>query len=106
MPGAGKKRGKIDKKNGAGPAQEQPAAVEAFDGPPPAGRGRDPTNAPGASRDVSAARSAAGPSRDPARDPQPLVLNRNVDFAGNAYNLLNPVSHKLFWSLRFLFKVL
>lgn len=93
MPGAGKKRGKIDKKNGSGPAAaEQPAAGDAsFDGPP-AGRGR-PAENPGhsGSRDISVAGSAAGPPRDPARDAA-IFLNRNVDFAGNAYNLVNKVS--------------
>lgn len=91
MPGAGKKRGKIDKKNGTGPAAtEQPAAE---DGPlPPAGRGRPADNpAPSGSRDISVAASAAGPLRDPARDAA-VFLNRNVDFAGNAYNLINKVS--------------
>lgn len=93
MPGAGKKRGKIDKKNGSGPAAaEQPAAGEAsFDGPP-TGRGR-PAENPGhsGSRDISVAGSAAGPPRDPARDAA-IFLNRNVDFAGNAYNLVTKVS--------------
>lgn len=95
MPGAGKKRGKIDKKNGSGPAAttEQPPAAEAsFDGPPPAGRGRPVDNPiPSGSRDISVAASAAGPLRDPARDAA-VFLNRNVDFAGNAYNLINKVS--------------
>lgn len=96
MPGAGKKRGKIDKKNGSGPAAtEQPAAGEAsFDGPPPAGRGR-PAENPGLSRSrdisVTGSASAAGPPRDPARDTA-IFLNRNVDFPGNAYNLVNKVS--------------
>lgn len=93
MPGAGKKRGKIDKKNGSGPAAaEQPAAGDAsFDGPP-TGRGRPAENpGPSGSRDISVAGSAAGPPRDPARDAA-IFLNRNVDFAGNAYNLVNKVS--------------
>ena len=87
MLGAGKKRGKIDKKNGSGPAAaEQPPAGEAsFDGPRPA---ENP--APSRSRD---AESAAGPPRDPFRDAANF-LNRNVDFAGNAYNLMNKVSTK------------
>lgn len=94
MPGAGKKRGKIDKKNGSAPApSEQPPAGEAsFDGAPPAGRGRPAeTPGPSGSRDISVAGSAAGPPRDPARDAA-IFLNRNVDFAGNAYNLINKVS--------------
>lgn len=94
MPGAGKKRGKIDKKNGSGPAaaEQQPAAEPSFDAPPPAGRGRPVDNpAPSGSRDISVAGSAAGPPRDPARDTA-VFLNRNVDFAGNAYNLINKVS--------------
>lgn len=93
MPGAGKKRGKIDKKNGSRPAAaEQTAAGEASFGGPPSGRGRAAEN-PGhsTSRDISVAGSAAGPPRDPARDAA-IFLNRNVDFAGNAYNLVNKVS--------------
>lgn len=92
MPGAGKKRGKIDKKNGSGPAAaEQPSGEASFDGPP-AGRGRPLENpGPSGSRDISAGASAAGPPRDPARDAA-IFLNRNVDFAGNAYNLVNKVS--------------
>lgn len=94
MPGAGKKRGKIDKKNGSGPAaaEQQPAAEASFDAPPPAGRGRPVDNpVPSGSRDISVAGSAAGPPRDPARDAA-VFLNRNVDFAGNAYSLINKVS--------------
>lgn len=94
MPGAGKKRGKIDKKNGSGPAatDQPPAGEPSSDGPPPAGRGRPAENpGPSGSRDISVAGSAAGPPRDPARDAA-IFLNRNVDFAGNAYNLIHKVS--------------
>lgn len=94
MPGAGKKRGKIDKKNGSGPAatEQAPAGLASFDGPPPVGRGRPADNAaPNGSRDISIAASASGPRRDPARDAA-IFLNRNVDFAGNAYNLIHRVS--------------
>lgn len=120
MPGAGKKRGKIDRKNQPAPAQdESPPAGQAsggYDGAPSAppsgpssGRGRQPSaagqSARTASREPSASRAAAGPQalRDPAREDR-RVLNKNVDFAGNAYNIFNQVSYtKLCFLTSFLF---
>lgn len=114
MPGAGKKRGKIDRKNQSASARDETPIGEApgiYDGapsksPPPgpsSSRGRqEPTtgqSAPAGSREPSASRPAAGPqiARDPARD-IPMILNKNVDFAGNAYNLISQVSRtKLFY---------
>ncbi len=73
-------------------------------GPPTPGRGRTPSNAPpsaGApsvhsSRPSSTARPML---RDPARDPP--VINRNVDWAGNAYNLYSQVSDDSVMTLQF-----
>lgn len=134
MPGAGKRRGANDRKNARNPAQEQPpvAAPGQNDGPssqppgPPsagraAGRGRPPPNVPqppnapsttqsirSGSHDPSASGAPDAPQqlkRDPARD-YPMVLNRNVDFAGNAYNLINQVSYILVILLRHSLEVL
>lgn len=107
MPGAGKKRGKSDRKNQPAPEQDQPPQPSGgYDGAPSgppsgpsSGRGRQESatgqSARSASRGPSASRGDAGqqPLRDPARD-HPLVLNKNIDFAGNAYNLINQVSHR------------
>lgn len=121
MPGASKKRGKLDRQaaRGAGhgpappPAQQapppppEPAPAEpvAFDGPgdnrggPAAGKaaagrpGRPPTNAPGPSSSQAPPRASSRPRVDPAKE-QPLILNKNVDFPGNAYNLVNQVSSR------------
>lgn len=110
MPGAGKKRGKIDRKNQPGPPEDDsPPAGQAsggYDGSPSgpqsgpsSGRGRQESvgqSARSASREPSAARGAAGPQtlKDPARD-YPMILNKNVDFAGNAYNLISQVSRTI-----------
>ena len=126
MPGASKKRGKLDRQaqRGAGqgpapgpaapapppPAEAAPAEPVAYDGPgdnrggpapsnPQAGRtGPPPANAPGpassqAPSGSSPESSSARPRVDPAKD-QPLILNKNVDFPGNAYNLVNQVSSR------------
>ena len=101
MPGAGKKRGKSDKKNQPAPAQDEQSPVDqpsgGYDGAPAGSpsRGRQPSaSVPSGSREASAPAADAGaqPLRDPARD-YPRVLNRNVDFPGNAYNLISEVSH-------------
>lgn len=112
MPGASKKRGKIDKKNQPGPPQdESPPVGQAsggYDGAPSGpqsgassggGRGRQESttgqSARSASREPREPREqSAAPQilRDPARD-YPMVLNRNVDFPGNAYNLISQVSY-------------
>ncbi|MCJ1430164.1 hypothetical protein MMC29_008080 [Sticta canariensis] len=115
MPGAGKKRGKIDKKNQRPAAQGETPPVGqvgqasgGYDGAPSGpqsgassggGRGRQESTpgqpARSASREPREPREqSAGPQllRDPARD-YPMVLNRNVDFPGNAYNLISQVSY-------------
>lgn len=112
MPGAGKKRGKIDKKNQRPAAQDEPPprgqASGGYDGAPSGpqpgassggGRGRQEStpgqSARSASREPREPREqSAGPQilRDPARD-YPMVLNRNIDFPGNAYNLISQVSY-------------
>ncbi|MCJ1470295.1 hypothetical protein MMC07_008940 [Pseudocyphellaria aurata] len=106
MPGAGKKRGKIDKRNQTGPSEDEPPpagqASGGYDGTPSgppsgpsSGRGRQESvgqSARSASREPSAAREAAGPQthKDPARDHR-MILNKNIDFPGNAYNLISQI---------------
>lgn len=112
MPGAGKKRGKIDRKNQPPPAQDEAPPVGqasgGYDGAPSGpqsgassgdGRGRQGSAAGRDTRSASREprEQSAGPQirRDPARD-YPMVLNRNVDFPGNAYNLISQVSDEKF----------
>lgn len=54
----------------------------------------DPISAAPSVRSQSPAVTTQPIARDPAREPQ-RILNKNVDFAGNAYNLINQVSSKL-----------
>lgn len=145
MPGASKKRGKLDRqgprgagqgpRGGApGPAQgaappvpaeapaPEPAPADsaasadpaAFDGPgdnrggPPPSRqgGRPPTTGPSGSarsgsqagRGESSTRASSRPRVDPAREPS-MILNKNVDFPGNAYNLISQVSSEAMMSV-------
>lgn len=117
MPGASKKRGKLDRQaaRGAGqgpapgaaaPAPPPPAQPEpvAYDGPgdnrggpasnnPQPGRAAGPPpNAPAQAED-SPSEASSRPKVDPAKEPT-FILNRNVDFPGNAYNLVNQVSSR------------
>lgn len=130
MPGASKKRGKLDRQGPRGPGQgpapataaavptpeaaPQPEDPVAYDGPgdnrggPSSSRpqgsrgGRPPTGAPshaGPSTSQQApsdspAPESSRPKVDPAKE-QSMILNKNVDFAGNAYNLISQVSSRL-----------
>lgn len=106
MPGAHKKRNanarqappRNQGESAAGPAGAQP---EPYDGPgsnagesrgrPGSVAGTRSSSRPGSQvRGVSQNRQAV----DPARDPAPQVLLRNVDFGGGAYNIFNQVSQK------------
>lgn len=107
MPGANKKRDAAarDARRGnpggpsAGPTTAQP---EPYDGP-----GSNAGDARGRSGSVTGARSSSRPGSqirgtsqtrravDPARDPVPQVLLRNVDFGGAAYNMFSQVSPSL-----------
>ena len=120
MTGAASKRAKRDKHAGQPAtresAQDAPSGnlqqgPSTYDGPsdpprgrgprssgdlPTPGRGRTPSNAP-PSAGAPSVRSSSRPGsttrpvlRDPARDPPQLP--RNVDWAGNAYNLYSEVS--------------
>lgn len=122
MTGAAAKRAKRDKQTvQAGtrdPTRDTPSATiqqgpNAYDGPsdpgrgrgpgsaggpPSPARGRTPSNAPPSARAPSVHSSRPSSTtrpmlRDPARDPP--VINRNVDWAGNAYNLYSQVSSGL-----------
>lgn len=129
MPGASKKRGKLDRQaaRGAGqgpapgaaapapppPAERAPSEPVPYDGPgdnrggpapskPQAGQagrtGRPPANAPAQSgseapRESSPSQASSRPKVDPAKE-KSLILNKNVDFPGNAYNLVNQVSSR------------
>lgn len=131
MPGASKKRGKLDRQaaRGAGqgssagpatqapppaaepaPAEPVPAEPVPYDGPsdnrggPAASRpqgghsGRPPPNAPGQSSSQAPAGDAPSeassrPRVDPAKEPS-LILNKNIDFPANAYNLVSQVSSR------------
>lgn len=112
MPGASKRRGRSDKQNQRGAAQEppQPAAPQGAStrggpGPPqppaapsaaqPGSSSQNPANAP--TSDPQSVRSPSHEQRDTQlveRYPAPF-LNKNVDFGGNAYNLLSDVSSRL-----------
>ena len=114
MPGAHNKRDAAARErrhrnqpgSNAGPSGAQP---EPYDGP-----GSNAGEARGRPGSIAGTRSSSrpgsqvrGPSQtrqavDPARDPVPPVLLRNVDFGGAAYNLFNQVSFKIAYSLGFL----
>ena len=82
----------------AGPSGTQP---EPYDGP-----GSNAGESRGRSGSVAGTRSSSRPGSqvrgssqtrqavDPARDPAPQVLLRNVDFGGAAYNIFSQVSLK------------
>ena len=120
MTGAGTKRAKRDKYSGqlatrnfaqdapSGNMQQGPSVYDgpsdfqrgrgpgSSGGPPDPAPGRTPSNAP-PSAGAPSVRSSSRPGsqtrpvlRDPARDPPQLP--RNVDWAGNAYNLYSEVS--------------
>lgn len=115
MPGASKKRGKLDRQGprGAGqgpapgpaapapapPAEAAPAEPVAYDGPGDNRGGPSsskPQGVPGQAgsqdpRGGSPAGASSRPKVDPAKE-QSMILNKNVDFPGNAYNLVNQVS--------------
>lgn len=104
MPGAHTKRDAAARK---GPRRNQTdsnvqpssAQPEPYDGP-----GSNAGEARGRSGSVAATRSSSRPGSqvrsasqtgqrvDPARDPVPPVLLRNVDFGGGAYNIFSQVS--------------
>lgn len=106
MPGAHTKRnatareGRYRNQAGstAGPTSNQP---EPYDGP-----GSNAGEVRGRSASVAGTRSSSRPGSqvragsqtrqavDPARDPVPQVLLRNVDFGGAAYNIFDQVSQK------------
>lgn len=99
MPGAQQKRDATARqgpRRGRGGSTAGPAA---YDGP-----GSNAGDARGRAGSVSGTRSSSRPGSqvrgssqtrqavDPARDPVPQVLLRNVDFGGAAYNIFNQVS--------------
>lgn len=103
MPGAQSKR---DRNAAARGARRNEAAATAgpapFDGP-----GSNAGEARGRSGSVAGTRTSSRPGSqvrgssqtrqavDPARDPVPQVLLRNVDFGGAAYNIYSQVSQYL-----------
>ena len=105
MPGARNKRGRGDRQAVASDfdvlsAESKDYMMGAYDGPgdPQARRGRPESLAPASTRSssrpgsqVRGASQIRAPLRDPARDEAPLVLLRNVDFGGNAYNIYDKV---------------
>lgn len=99
MPGAQKKRETAARE---GPRRNQGGATAgpaAYDGP-----GSNAGDARGRSGSVAGTRASSRPGSqvrgasqtrqavDPARDPVPQVLLRNVDFGGAAYNIFSQVS--------------
>ena len=99
MPGAHKKREAAARQ---GPRRNQGGSMAgpaAYDGP-----GSNSGEARGRSGSVAGTRSSSRPGSqvrgssqtrqavDPARDPVPQVLLRNVDFGGAAYNIFSQVS--------------
>ena len=106
MPGAQNKRDAAARErrhrnqpgSNAGPSGNQP---EPYDGP-----GSNAGESRGRSGSVAATRTSSRPGSqvrgssqtrqavDPARDPAPQVLLRNVDFGGAAYNIFSQVSLK------------
>lgn len=104
MPGAHTKRDATARqgrhRNQAGPTADPAGAQpEPYDGP-----GSNAGEARGRSGSVAGPRSSSRPGSqvragsqtrqavDPARDPVPQTLLRNVDFGGNAYNIFSQVS--------------
>lgn len=95
MAGAGKR----SNGRGRGDTPPQQLAPAAFDGPNDP-RGRTPSQSGrGSSRPGSQTRTASANRsqgqvgqtirQDPARDPKPQILLKNVELGGNAYNLLH-----------------
>lgn len=104
MPGAQQKRDRQGPRRGRGGSTADPAGPAgpaAYDGP-----GSNAGEARGRSGSVAGTRSSSRPGSqvrgssqarqavDPARDPVPQVLLRNVDFGGAAYNIFSQVSSK------------
>lgn len=104
MPGAQRKRdaakrGAPRRNQGGSTGGHAEAQPEPYDGP-----GSNAGEARGRSGSVAGARSTSRPGSqvrgssqtrqavDPARDPVPQVLLRNVDFGGGAYNMFSQVS--------------
>ena len=91
MPGANNKRD-APAREGRARNQAGSSAGPYYDGPGSnAGesRGRSSSRPPSRGRGTS----QTGQAVDPARDPKPQVLSRNVDFGGGAYSMFHQVSH-------------
>lgn len=106
MPGAHTKR---DAAARQAPRRNQGSSTAGFAGAQPEpydGPGSNIGESRGRSSSVAGTRSSSRPSSqvrggsqtrqavDPARDPGPQVLLRNVDFGGAAYNIFSQVSPK------------
>ena len=111
MTGAGRNKGRGRGAKKAPDITSYDGPVEETRGTPSAssGRGRAPSNAPTGPRDSSRSRGVMSPTRSnpgsreaslvQAQKNEPntnVVLSRNVEFGGNAYNIFDPVSFNSF----------